>query len=79
MTRRNEGMNRAEKGWETRYLNEIAILKQQIDTMQNELYDQFLAFINKLSKHQDLARELDRMQKELAHFHRKHNRGSSSE
>jgi uncharacterized coiled-coil DUF342 family protein len=72
-------MNRAEKGWETRYKNEIAILVEKIDTMREELYADFLHFLGKITKYQDLAREYDRMQKELEHFQRKHKGGPSSE
>jgi len=70
-------MNRAEKGWQTRYINEIAINKEKIDIALEELYKDFLNFISKLSKYQDLAREQDRMQKELERFESKHKGGSS--
>ena len=72
-------MNRAEKGWQTRYVNEIAINKEKIDIVLEELHKDFLNFISKLLKYQDLAREQDRMQKELERFESKHKGGSSSE
>ena len=71
-------MNRAEKGWQTRYITEIAINKEKIDIALEELYKDFLNFISKLSKYQDLAREQDRMQKELERFQWKHKGGLSS-
>jgi len=72
-------MNRAEKGWQTRYVNEIAINKEKIDIALEELYKDFLSFISKLSKYQDLAREQDRMQKELSRFQARTKGGLSSE
>jgi len=72
-------MNRAEKGWQTRYVNEIAINKEKIDIALEELHKDFLNFISKLLKYQDLAREQDRMQKELERFESKHKGGLSSE
>ena len=72
-------MNRAEKGWQTRYINEIAINKEKIDIALEELHKDFLNFISKLSKYQDLAREQDRMQKELERFQWKHKGGLSTD
>jgi hypothetical protein len=72
-------MNRAEKGWITRYQNEIQIIVDKIDSLREELYADFLHFLGKISKYQDLAREYDRMQKELDRFQRKHKGGASSE
>jgi archaellum component FlaC len=72
-------MNRAEKGWETRYLNEIAILTDKMNVLSDELYKLFLEFVNKTGKFQDMNRELDGLQKELSRFQEKHKGGSSSE
>jgi hypothetical protein len=72
-------MNRAEKGWETRYENEIAILTDKMSILSDELYKLFLEFVNKTGKFQDMNRELDGLQKELERFQWKHKGGSSSE
>ena len=61
-------MNRAEKGWQTRYVNEIAILKDKMETLSEELYTQFMDFVNKTAKYQDMNREYIAMQKELERF-----------
>jgi len=70
-------MNRAEKGWATRYQNEIAIIKEQLKTLREELYAQFLDFMSKSAKYQDLEREYKAMCRELDRFHRKHSRVGS--
>ena len=72
-------MNRAQKGWQTRYENEIAILEMKIKDLREELYNEFLQFIRKTAKYQSYEQELTRMHNELHKFHRKHNGGSSSE
>jgi len=68
-------MNRAEKGWHTRYKNEIAILDNQLETLRDELYNQFLSFISNTAKYHDLTQERERMQKELKRFEWKHKGG----
>ena len=69
-------MNRALKGWKTRYENEIAIIENKMETLREELYKQFLDFINKTAKYHDLTREHEQMQKELERFEWKHKGGS---
>jgi len=61
-------MNRAEKGWQTRYVNEIAIIDNQLETLVEELHIQFLDFIRKTAKYHDLTHEREVMQKELERF-----------
>ena len=61
-------MNRAEKGWQTRYQNEIAIIAVKLDILRDELHKDFLAFVTKTAKYQDLNREYDIMHKELERF-----------
>jgi len=72
-------MNRAEKGWATRYTNEIAIIKEQLKTLREELYAQFLDFMSKSAKYHDLDREYRAMCRELDRFEWKHKGGSSLE
>ena len=72
-------MNRAQKGWQTRYENEIAILDSQMNELREELYKDFLAFVRKTAKYHHLEQEQTRMHNELHKFHRKHNGGGSSE
>ena len=72
-------MNRAEKGWQTRYTNEIAILDEKLEHLREELHTLFLDFVGKTAKYHDLTHERDAMQKELQRFQRKHKGGTSSE
>ena len=72
-------MNRAEKGWQTRYINEIAILEQKMKDLRDEMYRQFMDFVTMTSKYHDLDREHSAMQKELERFQWKHKGGASSE
>jgi hypothetical protein len=72
-------MNRAEKGWQTRYVNEIEIVKEKMKVLREDLYNVFLEFVNKSGKYHDLNRELDGLQKELERFQSKHKGGVSSE
>jgi len=65
-------MNRAKKGWQTRYKNEIAILDNQLETMRDELYNQFMSFISNTAKYHDLTRKREILQRELKKFDRKH-------
>lgn len=71
-------MNRASKGWATRYKNEIAIIKEQLEAMSEELYKQFLEFVNNTAKYQELTRQYTMMCKELERFEWKHKGGLSS-
>ena len=71
-------MNRAEKGWQTRYVNEIAIIDNQLETLVEELHIQFLDFIRKTAKYHDLTHEREVMQKDLSRFQEKHKGGLSS-
>jgi hypothetical protein len=72
-------MNRAEKGWQTRYINEIAILTDKMTVLSDELYKIFLEFVNKTGKFQDMNREREAMQKELERFQARTKGGVSSE
>jgi hypothetical protein len=72
-------MNRAQKGWQTRYENEIVILQDQMQILRDEMYRMFMDFVNKTAKYQDLNREYLAMQKELERFEWKHKGGSSSD
>jgi len=69
-------MNRAKKGWQTRYKNEIAILDNHLEILKDELYAQFLSFIKNTAKYHDLTQQREKMQKELARFQSKHKGGS---
>ena len=71
-------MNRAEKGWQTRYVNEIAIIEDKLKTLRDDIYARFLDFVKMTAKYQDLNREYDAMQKELERFEWKHKGGLSS-
>ena len=72
-------MNRAEKGWQTRYVNEIAIIEDKLKTLRDDMYARFLDFVKMTAKYQDLNREYDAMQKELERFEWKHKGGLSSD
>jgi len=72
-------MNRAEKGWETRYKNEIIILEQKMKDLRDEMYRQFMDFVTMTSKYHDLDREHSAMQKELHRFHKRTKGGLSSD
>lgn len=74
---KKEEMTRAKKGWQTRYKNEIAIIDDQLETLKDDLYDEFLLFISKTAKYQDLTQQRERMQKELKRFEWKHKGGTS--
>ena len=74
---KKEELTRAKKGWHTRYKNEIAILDDQLETLKDELYNEFMSFISKTSKYQDLTQQRERMQKELQRFEWKHKGGPS--
>ena len=69
-------MNRAQKGWQTRYKNEIAILDEKLEHLREELHTLFLDFVGKTAKYHDLTHERDAMQKELERFESKHRGGS---
>jgi len=72
-------MNRAQKGWITRYQNEKQILEDQMEEMREDLHKDFISFITKTSKYHRLTEQHVRMCNEIKKFHRKHNGGSSLE
>ena len=67
-------MNRAQKGWITRYENEIAILEERMKNLRDELYDEFMSFIKKTAKYQYLNEEHTRMVKAFEKLQKKNNK-----
>jgi len=55
------------------------ILEEQLKEMRDELYKDFMVFIDKTAKYHSLTQQLMRMQNDLKKFQRKHNGGSSLE
>ena len=67
-------MNRAQKGWITRYENEIAILEERMKNLRDELYDEFTSFIKKTAKYQYLDEEHTRMVKAFEKLQKKNHK-----
>ena len=65
-------MNRATKGWETRYDTEIKIIEEQLKELRDRLYTDFMSFIEKTGRYQALDKRLQEMQYKQKKFHRKH-------
>jgi len=66
MHRRNERMsNNAHKSWQTRYSNEIKILEDNIKELRDDLYKDFMVFIEKTQRYHRLTDEVRAMHKKL--------------